>query len=231
VRKKMNSLEMILAVPAGFVDNGFHEVPDEFLGAAGIVSPAGSGRPVWGTVDKARLAGLVERGRTGDLAAMEAIYEMFKRPVFNLQYRHTMNQAVAEDLLQDVFMKIFSHLKDVRDADTFPGWVYRIALNTCYSYLRQKKAQHGEPVSLSDMEGRIVDEGLERADNDLKDPLNRAIQSLAPRLRSVFILHDVQGHKHEEIARLLGCSVGTSKSQLFKARMKLRALLKAQKIV
>jgi RNA polymerase sigma-70 factor (ECF subfamily) len=231
VRKEMFAANVILAVPAGFVDNSFHEVPDEFLGAAGIMSLDESRKPVWGTADKARLADLVERGRTGDLAAMESIYEMFKRPVLNLQYRHTMNRAVAEDLLQDVFLKVFSHLKDVRDADTFPGWVYRIALNTCYSYLRQKKARYGEAVSLSEMEGRIVDEGLERADNDLKDPLDRAIQSLAPRLRSVFILHDVQGHKHEEIARLLGCSVGTSKSQLFKARMKLRALLKAQKIV
>jgi RNA polymerase sigma-70 factor (ECF subfamily) len=227
----MFSPDAILAVPPGIVDNSFREVPHEFLGAAGMVSPAEGARPVWGPAEKARLAALVEKGRAGDLSAMEAIYEMFKRPVFNLQYRHTMNQAVAEDLLQDVFLKVFSHLKEVRDAETFPGWVYRIALNTCYSYLRQKKAQHGEPASLSDMEGRIVDESLERAVNDLKEPLERAIAALPPGLRTVFILHDVQGHKHEEISRLLGCSVGTSKSQLFKARMKLRAFLRAQRIV
>jgi RNA polymerase sigma-70 factor (ECF subfamily) len=68
-------------------------------------------------------------------------------------------------------------------------------------------------------------------ERDLKGPLDKAIQSLPPGLRSVFILHDVQGYKHEEISRLLRCSVGTSKSQLFKARMKLRALLKAGKVV
>jgi RNA polymerase sigma-70 factor (ECF subfamily) len=227
----MSAPEMILAAPREIMDNSFYEVPDEFPETGGPMSRPVGGEPVWGTADKARLGELVERGRAGDLAAMESLYEMFKRPVFNLQYRHTMNQAVAEDLLQDVFVKVFSHLKEVRDAGTFPGWVFRIALNTCYSYLRQKKAFHGKTVSLNELEGRIVDEDAERGENDLKEPLERAIGSLPPRLRSVFILHDVQGHKHEEISRLLGCSVGTSKSQLFKARMKLRTLLRARKIV
>jgi RNA polymerase sigma-70 factor (ECF subfamily) len=68
-------------------------------------------------------------------------------------------------------------------------------------------------------------------EKDLKEPLETAVRSLPPRLRSVFVLHDVQGYKHEEIARLLGCSVGTSKSQLFKARMKMRIFLKARKVV
>jgi RNA polymerase sigma-70 factor (ECF subfamily) len=188
-------------------------------------------KPVWGTADKTRLADLIERGRAGDLKAMESIYEMFKNPVFGLAYRHTMNQAAAEDLLQDVFLKIFTHLQDVRDTDTFSAWVYRIALNTCYSYLRQKKARGEKHVSLADIEGKVMDESPELVEKDLKEPLERAIQSLAPRLRSVFVLHDVQGHKHEEISRLLGCSVGTSKSQLFKARMKLRAFLKDRKVV
>jgi len=227
----MFSPDVILAVPPGIVDNSLHEVPDEILGAAGIVSPAEGGQPVWGTADKARVAELVEKSRAGDLEAMESLYEMFKGPVFNLQYRHTMNRAVAEDLLQDVFVKIFSHLKEVRDAETFPGWVFRIALNTCYSYLRQKQTHQGRTVSLTAIEGRIEEESAGRGENDLKGPLEQAIGSLPPRLRSVFILHDVQGHKHEEISRLLGCSVGTSKSQLFKARMKLRALLRARKIV
>ena len=222
---------MILAVSGEIMDNKIDDQLGEFLGAAGLMSEIKREAPVWGTVDKARLADLVERGRAGDLAAMEAIYEMFKRPVFNLQYRHTMNQAVAEDLLQDVFLRVFTHLKDVRDVATFPGWVFRIALNTCYSYLRQKKAQNGRAVPLGEMEGQIVDESAEAVERDLKAPLERAIQALPPGLRNVFILHDVEGYKHEEISRLLRCSAGTSKSQLFKARMKLRALLKAGKAV
>ncbi|MGZ7046104.1 MAG: RNA polymerase sigma factor [Candidatus Aminicenantales bacterium] len=227
----MDAAELILAVPGEIMDNKVHDQLGEFLGAAGFMSEIKRDEPAWGTVDKARLAGLVERGRAGDLAAMEAIYEMFKRPVFNLQYRHTMNRVVAEDLLQDVFLRVFTHLKDVRDVATFPGWVFRIALNTCYSFLRQKKIQNGRAVPLGEMEGQIVDERADAVESDLKGPLNRAIQSLSPGLRSVFILHDVQGYKHEEISRLLRCSVGTSKSQLFKARMKLRAILKAGQAV
>jgi RNA polymerase sigma-70 factor (ECF subfamily) len=228
---EMNVPELSLAVPGEIMDNKVRDEREEFQGAAGSVSEIKRAQPVWGTVDKVHLADLLALGRAGDLTAMESIYEMFKRPVFILQYRHTLNEAVAEDLLQDVFLKVFSHLREVRDADTFPAWVYRIALNTCYSYLRQKKAQSGKTVPLSEIEGQIPDEGAEPVERDLKKSLEAAVQSLPPRLRSVFVLHDVQGYKHEEISRLLGCSVGTSKSQLFKARMKLRIFLKARKVV
>lgn len=227
----MDAPGLILAVTGEIMDNRTYDQPRGSQGAAGFMSGAKSAESVWGTADKARLADLLARGRSGDLAAMESIYEMFKRPVFGLQYRHTLNQAAAEDLLQDVFLKVFSHLREVRDANTFPAWIFRIALNTCYSYLRQKKAQGGRTVPLSEMEGQILDENAEPVEKDLKEPLETAVESLPPRLRSVFVLHDVQGYKHEEISRLLGCSVETSKSQLFKARMKLRVFLKALKVV
>ncbi len=221
----------ILAVSREIMDNVVHEEGDRFPAGVALMSDDERRAPVWGTADKARLAELVEGGRMGDLAAMEAIYEMFKRPVFGLAYRHTANRAVAEDLLQDIFLKVFSHFQNVRDAETFPAWVYRIALNTCYSYLRQKRSQGANAVSLEGMEGRLVDDASAPVESDLKGPLAEAVKSLAPRLRSVFVLHDVQGYKHEEIARLLGCTAGTSKSQLFKARMKLRTFLKARKAV
>ncbi len=226
-----DTVELSLAALAEIMDNRVHDRTDDIPGAAGLMSGAKAGQPVWGTADKALLARLIERGRAGDLEAMEALYEMFKRPVFGLQYRHTANREAAEDLLQDVFLKVFTHLREVRDPETFPGWVYRIALNTCYSHLRQKKAQAGRDVSLTDMEERIVDDGAEKVEKDLKGPLEAAIRTLPAGLRSVFVLHDVQGFKHEEIARLLKCSAGTSKSQLFKARMKLRAALKDRKVV
>jgi RNA polymerase sigma-70 factor (ECF subfamily) len=226
----MDALDLVIAAPAEIVDNRVCLGNPGFPGAAAIMSQADEKKPVWGTSDTALLASLIERGRRGDLEAMEALYEMFKRPVFGLAYRHTANKAVSEDLLQDVFLKVFTHLNDVRDAGTFPAWVFRISLNTCYSYLRQKKVQSERDVSLTDLEATIVDEGGEAVERDLRKPLDEAIAGLPPRLKSVFILHDVQGYKHEEIARLLGCSVGTSKSQLFKARMKLRAYLRARKV-
>jgi RNA polymerase sigma-70 factor (ECF subfamily) len=228
----MDSPGLILAIQGQIGDNGLRAEYESFFLEAALAMGRDTGEgPVWGTADKARLAELVERGRAGELAAMESLYEMFKRPVFGLIYRHTQNQAVAEDLLQDVFLKIFSHLRNVRDAATFPGWVFRIALNTSYSYLRQKKAQGVKLVPLSDLEGRLEERGGEPVERDLRKPLDEAIQALAPRLRSVFVLHDVQGFKHEEIARTLGCAVGTSKSQLFKARIKIREYLRAKKAV
>lgn len=228
---EMNACRLLLAIPGRIGDNTLRAEYESFLEAALDMERTSREGPVWGTADKARLADLVERGRAGDLAAMESLYEMFKRPVFGLIYRHAQNQAVAEDLLQDVFLKIFSHLRNVRDAATFPGWVFRIALNTSYSYLRQKKAQGVKLVPLSDLEGRLEERGGAPVERDLRKPLDEAIQALAPRLRSVFVLHDVQGFKHEEIARTLGCAVGTSKSQLFKARIKIREYLRAKKAV
>ena len=178
--------EMTLAVPREIIDNGGYAGVQKIWLAPGIMSQDARKEPVWGTSDKARLADLVSRGRQGDLMAMESLYEMFKRPVLGLAYRHTMNSAAAEDLLQD--------------------------------------------ISLSEIEETVVIESSRPVARDLKEPLAKAIQSLPPRLKSVFVLHDVEGYKHEEISRLLGCSVGTSKSQLFKARMKLRVFLRARNI-
>jgi RNA polymerase sigma-70 factor (ECF subfamily) len=227
----MSASSLLLAVQGQFGDNGFHAEYESFLEAALDMERMRREGPVWGTADKARLEDLVARGRGGELAAMESIYEMFKGPVFGLVYRYAQNRAAAEDLLQDVFLKVFSHMRSVRDAATFPGWVFRIALNTAYSYLRQKRIQTEKLVPLGDVEGRVEEPGTDPVEKDLQGPLEQAIQALAPRLRSVFVLHDVQGFKHEEIAKTLGCAVGTSKSQLFKARIKVREYLRTRKAV
>ena len=176
--------------------------------------------------DIAALERLLSRGRGGDDRAMESIYEMFKTRVFHLAYRHTYNPIIAEDLMQEVFLKVFTHLGDVKNTETFPAWVYRIALNTCYSYLRGKKLRSERTVPLSEIEGKLDEAVYDTHEKEIGKPIDDAIQVLPARLRSVFVLHDVEGFKHGEIARMLGCSVGTSKSQLFKARLKVRGLLK-----
>jgi len=228
---EMNACSLLLAVPGQIGDNSYRADFESFLEAALAMRGDKGGEPVWGTADKARLADLVSRSRAGDLAAMESLYGMFKGPVFGLVYRYAQNRAVAEDLLQDVFLKIFSHMDSVRDAATFPAWVYRIALNTAFSHLRQKRTQAEKTVPLADLEERIEEPGSEPVERDLQRPLEEAIKALAPRLRSVFVLHDVQGFKHQEIALTLGCAVGTSKSQLFKARLKVREYLRARQAV
>ncbi|MCX6573924.1 MAG: hypothetical protein NTX99_08015, partial [Candidatus Aminicenantes bacterium] len=146
---------LFLAVQGQFGDNNLRADYDSFLEAALDMERMRGEGGAWGTADKARLEDLVARGRAGEMAAMEALYEMFKGPVFGLVYRYAQNRAVAEDLLQDVFLKVFSHMASVREAATFPGWVFRIAVNTAYSHLRQKRIQTEKTVPLGDLEGRL----------------------------------------------------------------------------
>ena len=177
------------------------------------------------------LSALIKRSQEGDEGAMEKIYEHYKRPLFNLAYRYTFDRLAAEDLLQDIFVKIFSHLGEVDRDETFVGWMYRIAINTCYSYLRSRRGRDAHSVSLSEIEGKKEEAVYDRHEESLGGPLDEAVQKLPEKLRAVFMLHDVQGHTHEESGRMLGFTVGTSKSQLFKARMRIREFLKEKKVL
>ena len=181
--------------------------------------------------DASLLDDLIKRSRKGESMAMEAIYERFNRPLFNLIYRYTANREIAEDLLQDVFLKIFTNLQTLRKTETFTGWMYRIAINTCFGYLRASKIQHQRTIALNDVKGGFGDDTFKPSDKFMRKSLDNAIHSLPSRMKTVFLLHDVQGFKHEEIAPMLGCSVGTSKSQLFKARMKIRERLGKDKVI
>jgi RNA polymerase sigma-70 factor (ECF subfamily) len=172
---------------------------------------------------------LIRRGKQGDPGAFEEIYERFKAPLFGLAVRHTGDRAAAEDILQDTFIKILTHLGDVQSEETFPAWVYRIAINTCYSHLRGRKTRDNRTVALSQVEGRPEGAIYDAHETSLSGPLEEAIARLPEKLRLVFLLHDVQGFKHAEIGAMLGVSAGTSKSQLFKARSKVRRFLKVEK--
>jgi len=174
------------------------------------------------------LADLISRSQAGETAAMEEIYRRFRTALFNLAFRYVYDRATAEDLLQEIFIKVFTHLGDVKNPETFPGWVFKIGLNTCYSHLRSRRPEMEKGIPLEDIEGTVRGAAGENPAGDAKKPLDDGIASLPVKLREIFLLHDVQGFKHEEIARLLGVSVGTSKSQLFKARLRMRAFLSAR---
>lgn len=174
------------------------------------------------------LADLIARGQAGDVAALESLYGRYKTALFHLACRYTRDRATAEDLLQEIFVKIFTHLDDVVRVETFTAWVYRIALNTCFSHLRGKRLEIEKSVPLADVENTLSAGRGDFAGEDLRRPLDDAIGQLPRKLKEIFLLHDVQGFKHEEIARMLGLSVGTSKSQLFKARLRLRTFLRAK---
>jgi RNA polymerase sigma-70 factor, ECF subfamily len=177
------------------------------------------------SIEEDGLAELIDRGKTGETAALEEIYRRFKTALFNLAFRYSRDRASAEDLLQEIFIKVFTHLDNVKNPDTFAGWVFRIGLNTCYSHLRSRRSEMEKGVPLENIEGTINGAAEENPARDARRPLDDGIALLPEKLREIFLLHDVQGFKHEEIARLLGLSVGTSKSQLFKARLRMRAYL------
>ena len=170
--------------------------------------------------NKEFLFDVVNRCKDGDTKAMETVYTHYKSSLFNLAYRYSKNHASAEDLLQEIFIKVFTQIKKLRSPEAFKSWLYRIAVNTCVSYTR-KKGQEKE-VSLDN-----IQEADESKDDHffMGKNLEKGIALLPPKQKSVFLLHDVQGFTHEEIADIMELRKGTSKSQLFKARMKLREYL------
>ena len=159
----------------------------------------------------------VKQCQDGDAAAMEYIYNAYKSSFFNLAYRFTRDHALTEDLLQDIFLKIYTNIKKLRSPEAFNSWIYRIATNTCMSFARKK----GKTREISLMEVGDVS-APENNDNQIRLQLERAMDVLPPKQKIVFQLHDVQGFTNSEIANIMRCSEGTAKSQLFKARKKIR---------
>jgi len=127
-------------------------------------------------VDK--LSQIILRCKQGEREALGTLYEMYKKMIYNIAYRMTYNHADSEDIVQEVFLKVYQKIGSFHGEATFPSWLYRIAVNQSLSYWRRKGA--------------------------------------------VFVLHDIEGFTHQEIADIRKCSVGTSKSLLTKARLKMR---------
>ena len=173
--------------------------------------------------DKEFLFDVVKRCQDGDTKAMETVYRGYKSSLFNLAYRFSRNQASAEDLLQEIFIKVFSKIKILRSPEDLKSWMYRIAINTCISFTRKKR--HTKEVPLNHIEEVY---GHEDDSPFVRRYLEWAVHLLPPKQKSIFLLHDVQGFTHEEIAGIMKLSSGTSKSQLSKARMKLREYLGEQ---
>ena len=173
--------------------------------------------------NKKFLFDVVKRCQDGDTKAMEAVYKGYKSSLFNLAYRFTHNHTSAEDLLQEIYIKIFSQIKKLRSPENFKSWMYRIAINTCISFTRKKRVT--KEVFLNNIEEMY---GHEDDNSFARKYLEQAICFLPPKQKSIFLLHDVQGFTHAEIAGIMKLREGTIKSQLFKARMKLREYLGEQ---
>ena len=173
---------------------------------------------------------LAQSASSGDLAAFELLYERHNRRVYSLCLRMTQNASEAEDLAQEVFIQLFRKIGSFRGESAFTTWLHRLTVNQVLMHFRKR----GVRMEQTTEDGETPVQVVHGTENPMQMPvvdriaLDKAISQLPPGYRTVFILHDVEGHEHEEIARMLGCSVGTSKSQLHKARMKLRVLLRQQ---
>jgi len=176
---------------------------------------------------------LVLRAQAGQEEAFAALFEAHRRRVYSLCLRMTRNTAEAEDLTQEAFLRVFRKISTFRGDSAFSTWLHRLAVNVVLMHLRRK---HGQDVSVDEIDtSREEPMKQEQGDDDreLKGcidriGLQRAIAKLPPGYRKIFILHDVDGCEHHEIAWMLKCSVGNCKSQLHKARLKLRKWLRPQ---
>jgi RNA polymerase sigma-70 factor (ECF subfamily) len=182
-----------------------------------------------GTVAGARQVDLdlVERCRHGDLGAFEEVYRTHSRRLYGVSLRMLGNPSDAEDMLQEIFLAAHRKLDSFRGESALGTWLYRLAVNLCLDYLRSKT---GKAIQMTDAIGdepALVDassRGLaERAVTKLD--LERALAQLPEGCRTAFVLHDVQGLEHREVGEIMGIAEGTSKSQVHKARLRLRALL------
>jgi RNA polymerase sigma-70 factor (ECF subfamily) len=177
------------------------------------------------------IADLVARAQKGEERAFEALFEQHKQRVYSLCLRMTGNTGDAEELTQEAFLQLFRKIHTFRGESAFSTWLHRLCVNTVLMRLR-KKTVSVLPLEDSEREEEFEEARKEFGACDLAlagaiDRLNlkRAVAQLPFGYRRAFVLHDVQGYEHNEIAALLGCSIGNSKSQLHKARAKLRKLL------
>jgi len=180
-------------------------------------------------------ADAIDRAKQGDAEAFQALYEMHKRRVYSLCLRMTANTAEAEDLAQEAFLQLFRKIATFRGESAFSTWLHRLSVNVVLMHLRKK----GLPVVSLEETTQGGEEDSPRRDFGADDvalagsidrlQLQKAVESLPPGYRTIFVLHDVEGYEHNEIATMVGCSIGNSKSQLHKARMKLRDLLKMER--
>jgi RNA polymerase sigma-70 factor, ECF subfamily len=174
------------------------------------------------------------QAKDGVAAAFEYIYKAHCQRVYGLCLRMMKNPAEAEDLTQQVFLQVFRKLSTFRGESGFSTWLHRVTVNIVLMHMRRKK-----PTELlaGDLEGR-TSSGESPREHDSGDTsmfgaierlnLMRAIRKLPCGYKQIFLLHDVIGYEHNEIAGLLGCSTGSSKSQLHKARKRLRCLLQGE---
>jgi|SRR5690349_7879346 RNA polymerase sigma-70 factor (ECF subfamily) len=179
-------------------------------------------------ISKATDFQLAQSAARGDMPAFEEIYQRHHRRVYSICLRMLQNAYEAEDLTQDVFIQLYRKIGSFRGDSAFTTWLHRMTVNQVLMHFRKRTVKFEKTTE----EGETPVQLVPGTENPFKMPivdkiaLENAIDQLPAGYKNVFMLHDVEGFEHEEVAKILGCSVGTSKSQLHKARLKLQKLLK-----
>ena len=182
--------------------------------------------------DDASLSDTIRLAQQGDAVAFEIIHRLYSGRVYALSLRMVHDPVEAEDLAQEAFMQVFRKLNSFRGESAFSTWLHRVAVNLVLMRLRRKVPPTVSLDATVDLDDENSPPAIDMGAPDLllegsvdRVNLNRCIEQLPAGYRAIFVLHDIQGYQHSEIAKMVGCSQGNSKSQLHKARMRLRELL------
>jgi len=176
---------------------------------------------------------ITTRAAAGDMEAFEEIYRLHHQQIYRLCLRMVRNASQAEDLTQEVFIQLFRRLHTFRGESSFSTWLHRLTVNQVLMHFRKPSVRIEHTTEDGTTPMQIVHGTENHRSMGVIDrmALDEALGQLAPGYRLVFVLHDVEGYEHEQIAKMLGCAVGTSKSQLYKARLRLRQLLTGRQSV
>ena len=178
---------------------------------------------------------LVRQAQGGDLAAYDELVRRHQQRIYATVYHMTANHEDANDLAQDSFIKAYQAIKSFKGGSSFYTWLYRIAVNKTINFLKQRKNR--THMSLNDLDFNaehdpdlmaLISDKTPRREaglTELQEKLNAALLKLSEPHRLVVVLHDVQGQSHEEIAKIMGCNIGTVRSRLFYARQQLQGFL------
>lgn len=180
---------------------------------------------------------LVERVQEGDVAAFDRLVHKYRERLYSVIYNLTSNREDAADLTQESFIKAFRSINRFKGKSAFFTWLYRIGVNTTLSHLKRNRFRRFFSLDYMDEEGghvALVEKLAAKHQSEkgallseLQEKLNEALQKLSPKHRTVVVLFEIEGLSHQEIANIVGCSVGTVRSRLHYAKQQLQADLKA----
>jgi RNA polymerase sigma-70 factor, ECF subfamily len=173
---------------------------------------------------------LIQRAQRGEEQAFATLFQFHRKRIYSVCLRMTRDVADAEDLTQESFLQVFRSINSFRGDSAFSTWLYRIAVNAALMRLRRRQSPPMVFLDEPSAESPSLKRAVGKTDPSLSGAiyliaLRRAVEGLPAGCRKIFNLHEVEGYRHREIAQLLRCSIGNWKSQLHKARMKMRDVL------